>query len=73
MSTVDIRRQGDSFPAGRFKPLTAAMTQKEMASWWNVFAQRLPTVTSKERVEIEDATGCSPLLLKGLLGRVMRT
>jgi hypothetical protein len=38
-----------------------------MAGWWKEHESSLPILTHDNKVELEDITGCVPLLLKGLL------
>ncbi|CAG8677304.1 11650_t:CDS:2, partial [Paraglomus brasilianum] len=43
------------------------MTQKEMTAWWKMYSCHLPNFDDNQKREIEDATGCIPLLLHFLV------
>lgn len=38
-----------------------------MQQWWKHYQGVLPTLTDGDRKEVEDITGCIPLLLRALL------
>ena len=38
-----------------------------MTAWWQSYADILPTFDPEEKKQIEDATGCIPLLLRELI------
>jgi len=41
----------------------------EVQKWWEYYKDRLPNINDSERRDIEYITGCSPLLLRALLGQ----
>lgn len=38
-----------------------------MKEWWNIYKNALPTLTDDHKKNVEDITGCIPLLLRALL------
>lgn len=38
-----------------------------MQQWWRLYQEALPTLADDDRKEVEDITGCIPLLLRALL------